>query len=130
MTCFPLIYFLIHCIQVYFDDSVRKYVEPHCVLDTSGGSKGFTVYIQKNKMHYKVITKEKVWELSTDITTNRWQDIVMTWHNYKGITLFVNGAFKDSAEKGKKTGILREDATPRLLISRRATDIKPFAYTK
>ena len=54
----------------------------------------------------------------------------MTWHNYKGITLFVNGAFKDSAENGKNTGILREDATPRLLISRRATDLKPFAYTK
>eukprot|EP00795_Rhopilema_esculentum_P005038 gene5038-148_t len=117
-------------IQVYFDDSVRKYVEPHCVLDTSGGSKGFTIYIQKNKMHYKVITREKVWELATDITTNQWQEIVMTWHNYKGITLFVNGAFKDSAENGKKTGILREDATPRLLISRRATDLKPFAYTK
>lgn len=81
-------------------------------------------------MHYKVITREKVWELATDITTNRWQEIVMTWHNYKGITLFVNGAFKDSAENGKNTGILREDATPRLLVSRRATDLKPFAYTK
>ena len=116
--------------QVFFDDSVRKYVEPHSVLDTSGGSRGFTIYIQANKMHYKVITSEKVWELATDITTNRWEEIVMTWHNFKGITVFINGAFKDSSENGKHTGIMREDATPRLLIGRRATDLKPFTHTR
>lgn len=116
-------------LQVYFANNVRSYQSPHCVVDTSGGGKGFTIFITDNKLSYRVVGKEEVWELQTDLTTERWQDIVMTWHKNKGVAVYVNGAFKDSENNGKKVK-QSESGTGRLIVGRESKDKGPYTWTK
>ena len=65
----------------------------------------------------KLSIKLKPWELKTDITVGRWQEIVMTWHKGKGIAVFVNGAFKEAEKCWKKDWDI-SGGTTRLIIGR------------
>ncbi|XP_057314445.1 uncharacterized protein LOC130655679 isoform X2 [Hydractinia symbiolongicarpus] len=116
-------------IQVFFESSVRRYKKAHCIIDTSGGGQGFTIYIADNKLNYKVISKDETWELKTDLTVGSWQEIVMTWHKGKGIAVYVNGAFKDSEGVGKNTET-NIGGTTRLILGRENKDKGPYTCTK
>ena len=98
-------------------------------MDTSGGGKGFSIYINNNKLNYKVVGKGEMWELKTDIAVGRWQEIVMTWHRGKGIFVYVNGAFKDSETIGKKSTVV-SGGTTRLIIGRENKEKGPYTCTK
>lgn len=100
------------------------------LIDTSGGDRGFTIYLQDSKIYYKLISKDAEWLLKTDVTTERWQDIVMTWHKFKGLSVYVNGAFKDSVAAGKKRKDTSTHSTSRLMIGRESKAKGPFAFTR
>ncbi|XP_065670479.1 uncharacterized protein LOC100203426 isoform X28 [Hydra vulgaris] len=116
-------------IHVYFDKIVRQYKKEHCVIDTSGGGKGFTIFIANNKLNYKVVTDEQTWHLQTDLTVEIWEQIVMTWHKDKGLSVFVNGAFKDAETTSKKSVIVSNGPT-RLIVGREDKDKGPYSCTK
>ncbi|XP_065639356.1 uncharacterized protein LOC100203426 isoform X12 [Hydra vulgaris] len=116
-------------IHIYFDKIVRQYKKEHCVIDTSGGGKGFTIFIANNKLNYKVVTDEQTWHLQTDLTVEIWEQIVMTWHKDKGLSVFVNGAFKDSETTSKKSVIVSNGPT-RLIVGREDKDKGPYSCTK
>ena len=111
--------------QINLDDKSRSYKKKHIVIDTSGGKRGVSVYILDNSLHYRVSTGAKAWELATDLMTNEWQDIVMTWKRGEGLSLYVNGAFKDRVKHGFKISPVKDDQT-HLLIGKSMND----AYTK
>ena len=111
--------------QINLDDTSKTYKDKHIVMDTSGGNRGVSVYIRDNSLHYRVSTGNKAWELGTDLMTNEWQDIVMTWKKSSGLALYVNGAFKDKVKHGFKISPVKDEQT-HLLIGKGTNDV----YTK
>ena len=95
------------------------------MIDTSGGKRGVSVYIRDNSLHYRVSTGKEAWELGTDLMTNEWQDIVMTWKKGSGLALYVNGAFKDKVKHGFKISPVKDEQT-HLLVGKSNDDV----YTK
>lgn len=100
-----------------FDEVVKQYARSRYVIDTAGEGKGFAIYIADGQLHYKVVSKEGTWEKATDITTSRWQDVVMTWNKAKGIQIYVNGAIKDSQSKSTSSEIA--STSSQMLIGRK-----------
>lgn len=105
-----------------FDDGARFYEEPHYVLDTSGDSRGISVYVMNNSLNYRVTSRDKVWQLTSDLMTREWQDVVFTWRKKDGLTLYVNGAFKDRVEKGTVIVPVGDEQT-HLLVGKGKTDV-------
>lgn len=108
--------------QVNFDSSSRFYQNKHFVLDTSGEKRGVSVYIGNNSLHYRVTTGSKAWELTSDLMTNQWQDVVFTWKKEEGLTLYVNGAFKDSMKDGVVISPVKDEQT-HLLVGKSKDDV-------
>ena len=109
--------------KVKFDPVVLTYKKPHYVIDTSGGGRGFGIYIQDGKLNYKVVSDSGLWELQTDLTISRWQEIVLTWRNPTGIHVYVNGAFKDFTSNIKTVDIKSKMVTTtKMLIGRQSKD--------
>ena len=95
------------------------------MVDTSGGKRGVSVYVRDNSLHYRVSTGAKAWELATDLMTDEWQDVVMTWKRGEGLALYVNGAFKDRVKHGFKISPVKDEQT-HLLIGKSIGNV----YTK
>ena len=108
---------------------MRKYKKPHPIIDTSGGGNGFIIFIANNQLHYKVVTSDETWGLKTDFSVDMWQDLVMTWHKGKGITVYVNGAYKDS-ESQSETNTNNNGGTTRLIIGRDNKDKGAYVCTR
>lgn len=70
-----------------------------------------------------MVTDGGSWELDTDLTVSRWQDIVMTWKNPAGLHVYLNGAFMQSTNITKSIDIdTKMVTTTKLLIGRRSVD--------
>lgn len=76
----------------------------------------------------QVTTSTREWQLSTELVTNQWQDIVMTWKKEEGLMLYVNGAFRDSLKEGTETSLV-PNKQARLTIGRKSGN-PPFKYTR
>ena len=79
-------------------------------------------------MPSQVTTSTREWQLSTELVTNQWQDIVMTWKKEEGLMLYVNGAFRDSLKEGRETSLV-PNKQARLTIGRKSGN-PPFKYTR
>ena len=79
-------------------------------------------------MPSQVTTSTREWQLSTELVTNQWQDIVMTWKKEEGLMLYVNGAFRDSLKEGTETSLV-PNKQARLTIGRKSGN-PPFKYTR
>lgn len=78
--------------------------------------------------HFQVVTSSKTWDLSTDLVTNNWQDVVLTWKKEEGLMLYVNGAFRDSQKDGTPTKQV-PNKQARLTIGRKSGN-PPYRYTR
>ncbi|XP_074615208.1 uncharacterized protein LOC141874734 isoform X6 [Acropora palmata] len=115
-------------LQLNFDDDALSYTDERLILDSSGDSRGVAVFIQHGSLYYKVTTSTREWQLSTELVTNQWQDIVMTWKKEEGLMLYVNGAFRDSLKEGRETSFV-PNKQARLTIGRKSGN-PPFKYTR
>ncbi|XP_067038773.1 uncharacterized protein [Acropora muricata] len=115
-------------LQLNFDDDALSYTDKRLILDSSGDSRGVAVFIQHGSLYYKVTTSTREWQLSTELVTNQWQDIVMTWKKEEGLMLYVNGAFRDSLKEGTETSLV-PNKQARLTIGRKSGN-PPFKYTR
>lgn len=79
-------------------------------------------------MPSQVTTSTREWQLSTELVTNQWQDIVITWKKEEGLMLYVNGAFRDSLKEGRETSLV-PNKQARLTIGRKSGN-PPFKYTR
>ena len=43
-----------------------------------------SIYIENSTVHYKVVTSSQTWDLVTDLVSNEWQDVVLTWKREEG----------------------------------------------
>ncbi|XP_078359624.1 uncharacterized protein LOC144644082 isoform X3 [Oculina patagonica] len=115
-------------LQLNFDDDALSYKDKRYVLDSSGNSRGVSIFIQNGSLFYKVVTSTKQWQLSMELVTNEWQDIAMTWKKEEGLMLYVNGAFRDSVKEGTVTSLI-PNKQARLTIGRKSGN-PPFKYTR
>lgn len=125
-------------------------------MDSAGDSRGISIYLENNTVHYKVsdrlvsvkeknsnhnadinglfngyfqvVTSSKTWDLSTDLVTNDWQDVVLTWKKEEGLMLYVNGAFRDSQKDGTTTSPV-PNKQARLTVGRKSGN-PPYRYTR
>ncbi|XP_027047022.1 uncharacterized protein LOC113674731 isoform X3 [Pocillopora damicornis] len=117
-----------YALQLNFDDDALSYNDKRYVLDSSGNSRGVSIYIHNGSLYYKVVTSTKEWQLSMELVTNEWQDIVLTWKKEEGLMLYVNGAFRDSLKDGTETSLI-PNKQARLTIGRKSGN-PPFKYTR
>ncbi|XP_022799604.1 uncharacterized protein LOC111337536 isoform X3 [Stylophora pistillata] len=117
-----------YALQLNFDDDALSYNDKRYVLDSSGNSRGVSIYIQNGSLYYQVVTSTKEWQLSMELVTNEWQDIVLTWKKEEGLMLYVNGAFRDSLKDGTETSLI-PNKQARLTIGRKSGN-PPFKYTR
>lgn len=115
-------------LQLNFDDDALSYKDKRYVLDSSGNSRGVSIFIQNGSLFYKVVTSTKEWQLSMELVTNEWQDIALTWKKEEGLMLYVNGAFRDSLKDGTVTSLI-PNKQARLTIGRKSGN-PPFKYTR
>jgi hypothetical protein len=75
-----------------------------------------------------VVTSSKTWDLSTELVSNEWQDVVLTWKKEEGLMLYVNGAFRDSQKDGTASESV-PNKQARLTVGRKSGN-PPYRYTR
>ena len=115
--------------QLNFDDDVKQYKDTRYIIDSAAGKRGVSIFIRDGKLYYEVTTSTTKWSLATELSTNHWQNIVMTWKKEEGLTLYENGAFRDTVTLGQKNGDLMGDDNTMFLVGR-GNGNPPFKNTR
>jgi hypothetical protein len=73
------------------DPAATMYRAPRYILDSgasSFNSRGMALYTMDNKLRADVAIKDKAYCLVAPLVTDKWQDVVLTYHKDGGTTRF------------------------------------------
>ncbi|XP_031555970.1 uncharacterized protein LOC116292758 [Actinia tenebrosa] len=116
-------------LKVKFPDTVKGYTVPKYVVDTGAkslSSRGVSLYILEQKLVVELATSDTKWKAETDIATNKWIYILVSWSMQRGLTIYVDGQEMSGDSGGMGvTNLMAAPQEENLSIGRNIGDSAP-----